>query len=137
MRRRRLFTIPGEEPQITLTPLIDTVLVLLITFMIAMPVMHNILNIELPSSSSDDAQGDKLQGVTVFLDRDRHLWVNEKEIARADLTPEVERILGAARDQVVIVKADRLVPYGEVAGIVDDIKYLGGVHYVALATEHA
>lgn len=141
MRRRRQNTTPQySAPEISLTPLIDTVLVLLVTFMIAMPVMQNMLSIELPSGSANDentTQGAKgAAGISVYLDCDRKLFVNEQQIAWPLLIKEIERRLGNARDQVVYVKADRHVPYGEVVRIIDDIKYLGGVRYVALSTEH-
>lgn len=143
MKRRRLGATPLENPEFSLTPLIDTVLVLLVTFMIAMPVMQNAINIELPSgAASDEQEAPVHQQLTVSIGRDPAsrevaLAVNNKVVSWPDLIPELERNLGNARDQVVVVKADQSIFYREVAHVIDDIKYLGGVRYVALATEHA
>lgn len=126
-------------PDITLTPLIDTVLVLLITFMVAMPVMQNMLNIELPSgSTSDDPRGKtRDRSVSVYIDREKHLYINEKPVDRTRFISDLEAQVGsgASPDKVVIVGADRHLLYEDVAAVVDDIRYLGGVQYVALATQ--
>lgn len=133
--RKRGRSLPHLE--IPLTPLIDTVLVLLITFMVAMPVMQNEINIELPSSSAnDDSKGEsRNRSITVFIDKKRQLFLNEKLVKEPVLLLELEKLLQGEQEQVVMVKADRSVEYGEVVRVVDDIKYLGGVRYVALATQ--
>jgi len=58
-------------------------------------------------------------------------------VAAGDFLKELEKILLAQKgeDHIVMVKADQTVSYGDIVRIVDDIKYLGGVRYVALATE--
>lgn len=133
-RRRALSHLP--VPEITLTPLIDTVLVLLITFMIAMPVMQNTLNIELPSGAANESEAaGPAQSITIGISRDRHVSLNGNEIPYKSLVAELEKLVGARQDRVVSVEADWRVPYGDVARVVDDIKYLGGVRYVALKTD--
>ena len=127
-------------PEITLTPLIDTVLVLLVVFMIATPLLHNHIAIELPTSSTND-EAAKLETsqdpVGVFLDKNKNLFINDVPVSREKFFDELEKKLAGTQERVVFVHADKSVPYGVVIQIVDDIKYLGGVKYVALATEHA
>ncbi len=139
-RRRQARRIgPPETLDIPLTPLIDTVLVLLITFMVAMPVMQNAIDIELPRGSANDSPNvvkNPNDVITVFVDKHRQLFLNNKPVKSSELIDALEKKLGAVRDQVVFVKADRTVPYGDVVRVVDDIKYLGGVKYVALATQN-
>lgn len=127
-------------PEINLTPLIDTVLVLLVVFMIATPLLHNHIAIELPTSTTNDdaaAVEKNQEPVGVFLDKDKNIFINDVPVKREKFFEELEKKLAGAQDRVVFVHADRSVPYGVVIQIVDDIKYLGGVKYVALATEHA
>lgn len=134
--QKRKFTLP----EINLTPLIDTVLVLLVVFMIATPLLHNHIAIELPTSTTNDdaaAVEKNQEPVGVFLDKDKNIFINDVPVKREKFFEELEKKLSGAQDRVVFVHADRSVPYGVVIQIVDDIKYLGGVKYVALATEHA
>jgi biopolymer transport protein ExbD len=133
-RKRR----PVAAIEISLTPLIDTVLVLMITFMVAMPVMQNTLNVELPTGAATDSRPDgKTQTITIYIDRNNKLYVNEKPVrSREDLIRELGKMLSASREEVVYVSADCHVLYETVAQVIDDIKYLGGVRYVALATKN-
>lgn len=135
MRKKRHHFAPLE---ISLTPLIDTVLVLLITFMVAMPVMQNMLHVELPTGSANDGKkGGGDTDISVYVDRQRQLYVNEKPVKRSDLVQELEKHVGKNRNKVVYVYADKNVVWNDVAHVIDDIKYLAGVEYVALPTQVA
>ncbi|HBY05510.1 MAG: Cell division and transport-associated protein TolR [candidate division TM6 bacterium GW2011_GWE2_42_60] len=138
-KRRGRRVAPPAGIEISLTPLIDTVLVLLVTFMVAMPVMQNAIKIDLPRGAANDNQSSGAQaqdGITVYVDKQRRLFLNEQPVKAHELIDRIEQKLGKTRSQVVFVKADRSVPYGDVVRIVDDIKYLGKVEYVALATQN-
>lgn len=126
-----------ESVEISLTPLIDTVLVLLIIFMVTMPIIQNTIQVELPTSSTNDDTLSTQGPVTVYLDKAQNLFIDEESANAVDFLKTLEKKLAARgeAEQVVLVKADRSVSYGEVVRLVDDIKYLGGVRYVALATE--
>lgn len=127
-------------PEMILTPLIDTVLVLLVVFMLTTPILHNYVAIELPTGSSNDGEVATQAGaeaLTVSLDKGGAVFINDMKVAREKFFDELEKKLAGAQDRVVFVSADRSIPYGTVIQIVDDIKYLGGVKYVALATEQA
>lgn len=133
----------GRHPltaiEISLTPLIDTVLVLLITFMVAMPVLQNTLNVELPTGAASDTapSGQKSRGITIFIDRNSKLYVNEKPVnSREELVREIEKLLAVSPDEVVYISADQHVLYETVARVIDDIKYINKVRYVALDTKN-
>ena len=125
-------------PEMILTPMIDTVLVLLVAFMMATPLMHNYITVELPTGSSHDTTVDEAQkdSITVSLDKDKHLFINDVKVSNEQFFNELEKKIAGQQDRVVFVHADSSIPYGNVIRVVDDIKYLAGVKYVALATEH-
>jgi biopolymer transport protein ExbD len=117
-----------------------TVLVLLITFMVAMPVVRNSVAIELPKSSSNDDLQDKnaQESIAIYIDRQQRIFVDDVPVKRPDLSVALEEKLSHMKDRkgsVVFVHADEFVPYGSVVTVVDDIKYLSGVKYVALVTQ--
>lgn len=138
-RRGRHKSRTSAIPEISLTPLIDAVLVLLVIFMIATPIMHNSINIELPTSSTKDASAEqeKDTAIVVNIDKDKKLFINDTPVTQEKFFDELEKKLDGAQERVVFVNADRSIPYGTVIQVVDDIKYLGGVKYVALATQSA
>lgn len=136
-KQRRHRVRNAHNPEVSLTPLIDTVLVLLVIFMIATPIMNNMINIELPSSSTNDEtltkESDK--SVVVFIDKDQNLFINDTKVIKEQFFDVLEKKLKDSQERVVFVKADKSIPYGTVIQVVDDIKYLGGVEYVALAAQ--
>lgn len=141
-RRGRYKERNASTPEVSLTPLIDTVLVLLVIFMMTTPIMQRVtqLNIELPSSSTNEesSEQEKSNSVSVYLDKNKKLHINDTYVEKEKFFDVLEKELekaGNLHDRVVFVNADKVIPYGVVLQIVDDIKYLGGVKYVALATQ--
>ena len=68
-KRRRARPSPQE---ISLTPLIDTALTLLIIFMVTTPMMHNAIKVNLPQGKSNEAGGQ--QELVVYLTSDEQLF---------------------------------------------------------------
>jgi biopolymer transport protein TolR len=152
IRRERRSKRRRAAPELILTPLIDTVLVLLVVFMLTTPLLHNAITVELPTSSTNDQTTveDTKAAITVTIDKNRNLFINDQPVPREKFFEVLENCLrqsdlaklsgggsdNSSADRIVFVQADRSIPYGVVIQIVDDIKYLGGVKYVALSTEH-
>lgn len=129
-RGRRQFHLPD----ITLTPLIDTALTLLIIFMIATPMMHNSIKISLPKGQVKETTEPPKQ-LVVSLDKDKKIALDGKKLSFSGLVQEVNKKVVGKKDQTVFVKADTASNYGQVIKIVDELKRIKGVSYVALATE--
>lgn len=128
-KRNMLFEVP-------LTPLIDTALTLLIIFMIASPMMHNAIRVNLPQGKAKE-DGVSAQPIVVYIDKQEKIYLNDAPIGLqemlAQLTPELlQRSEGA-----VYVKADQEVHYGKVIQVVDALKVTGGVRSVGLSTKRA
>ena len=133
-RKRRTST---TLPEISLTPLIDTALTLLVIFMVTTPMINNSLKIDLPSGRAQEDHSNK-QELIVFVDKDLHLYVNNDQVSNFDaLIKKVKNIVGKDANRTVFVKADKGVNYGYVIELVDHIKFVGGISYVALATKRA
>jgi biopolymer transport protein ExbD len=119
---------------ISMTPLIDTALTLLVIFMMATPVIQNAVRITLPNGESKE-DGGAQQELVVFLDKNNQLYLNKDKIEKKNLIAEIKKQVGNKTEKTVFVKADRGVNYGTVIELVDEIKIIGGVKYVALATQ--
>lgn len=119
---------------ISMTPLIDTALTLLVIFMMATPVIQNAVRITLPNGESKE-DGGVQQELIVFLDKNNQLYLNKDKIEKKNLIAAIKKQVGNKSEKTVFVKADRGVNYGTVIELVDEIKIIGGVKYVALATQ--
>lgn len=120
---------------LSMTPLIDTALTLLIIFMVATPVLQNAIKVTLPRGNAQEDASNQSTELIVFIDKDGDFYVNKDKIAKADLIAHIKKSIGNDQEKTVYVKADRAISYGTVIELVDDIKYVGGIKYVALATQ--
>jgi biopolymer transport protein ExbD/biopolymer transport protein TolR len=117
--------------EINVTPLVDVMLVLLIISLLAAPMLQRGIQLELPATETateiDEAR------IVVSLDRDSRIRINDRPV-QADLLLEQMRRLAATRpSETVFLQADKLLPYGEVLLVMDQIRK-AGVTRVALVT---
>lgn len=105
---------------INVTPFIDVILVLLIIFMVAAPLMTTGVPVQLPKTAAQKvAQAKKPLEVTV--DKDGQPSIAKEVLTMVTLVPRLRAMAAENRDQVMLVRGDRDVPYGrvmEVMGLV-------------------
>lgn len=130
-RKRRTRTAITD---ISLTPLIDTALTLLIIFMVAAPMMQNAISITLPKGKKNEV-GSTPQELVVYVDKAGKHYLDGKPYESKKLIEQLQRQVGRGKERTVFVKADQGASYGNVLELVDQIKVVGGVKYVALATQ--
>jgi len=118
---------------ISLTPLIDTALTLLIIFMIATPMMHNAIRVTLPKGSAQEA-GTAQQELVVYVDAQGAYFFNNEKMTLAEIVSALKGAVKDQKEQTVFVKADAQASYGAVIELVDTVKVVGGLKHVALAT---
>lgn len=119
---------------ISMTPLIDTALTLLVIFMIATPMIQNAVRVTLPKGNAKEDAGTQQQTV-VYIDKDQHITFNGKQLTFQELVPMLKQAIGNDTNKMVHVKADQTVSYGTVLELVDHIKVVGGISHVVLATQ--
>ncbi len=129
-RRKRIAAVTD----ISLTPLIDTALTLLIIFMVASPMMQNAIKVTLPKGQAKEDLGLQ-QELEVYVEKNGNLFFDGIKYDDAKkLIVMLQKKVGVDQDKTVYVKADTAVAYGNVIELVDKIKVIGGIKYVALAT---
>lgn len=120
-------------PEIMLTPLIDTALTLLVIFMVAAPVLHRGIKVDLPKGNSKEVKGK--QDLVVTITKDSKLFFNSFPVEKSSLAATVKKEM--LDDQTpVYVRGDSSISYGRVIEIVDELKQ-SGVRYVAMSTRAA
>ena len=114
----------GAITGINVTPLVDVTLVVLIIFMATAPMIaRRALKIELPKA----AQHEKMatDALNVALDGARGLTLSGKPVTAEQLKRALSLAVAADPGQPVTISADRTLPYGEVASLLDDIRAAG------------
>ena len=113
-----------ETHDINVTPFIDVVLVLLITFMIAAPLATVDVPVNLPTSTTQP-QPRPDRPIFVTLRADRSLAVGDAAVARETVAAALDAASRHDRDQRVLLRADRTVAYGEVMAVMDLLRGAG------------
>ncbi len=130
--RRNAMTIP----EITLTPLIDTALTLLVIFMVTSPLLNNGIKIDLPKGKVQETKGLQ-EDLVVYIDKERKLYLNEKQLNNKQLHDQLKQKIAHQKNKTIFVKGDGKVEYQEVIAVVEQVKKIEGVDRVALATAPA
>jgi biopolymer transport protein TolR len=111
--------------EINVTPMVDVMLVLLIIFMVAAPLMVQGVPLELPKTSAAKL-GQLKKPKIVSLSADGLLYIRDEQVTRDRLVPrllEIKSTEGA--DGIVYVRADRSIAYGEVMEILGRVGEAG------------
>jgi len=111
--------------------MVDVMLVLLIIFMVAAPAMQRGIRLELPKTVN--AQKIDRSRVVVSIDRENHIRLNDKLIHPDLLVQRMETLSQLTPEETVFLRADKLLPYGEVLLVMDKIRS-AGMTDVALVT---
>lgn len=121
--------------EINVTPLVDVMLVLLIIFMVAAPMMSTGVEVDLPSTQAPRMELDE-EKLVLSIDADQNVYLGE-ELIPADRLHEV--LLNNARlqaDDEIYVRADESVPYGFVLNVFT-IANQAGIEKLGLVTDPA
>lgn len=123
----------GALADINVTPLVDVILVLLIIFMIASPVVLQGLQTELPKAIISDLEIESNQ-VVVTLTLNKVLFINQDPVSREDFIQTLRDRVSAAPQRYVYLRADKALTYGDVARVIELIKE-AGVPNMGIVTE--
>jgi biopolymer transport protein TolR len=122
----RLERTTGPQPMgdINMTPLIDVMLVLLVIFMITAPLMTSSLKLDLPSSDGAQAS-DSTPFVALAIDAEGKLYLGDEPLDAAALGARLAE--KAQRNPLLEVqlRADKSVPYGQVASLIGRVQQAG------------
>jgi biopolymer transport protein TolR len=111
--------------EINVTPFVDVMLVLLIIFMVAAPLMTVGVPLELPESEARPLPAPEEEPLTVNLDGQGRIYVQDTEIAREDLIPRLAAIREARGEGRIFLRADRGLDYGRVMAVMGALNRAG------------
>jgi len=119
--------------EINMTPFVDVVLVLLVIFMIAAPLMVQGVAVTLPRTAGA-ITSPVTQPLIVTLARDRSLYIRDQKVDPADLVDELKALRAKEGETTVYVRADKGAPYGDVMELLGQVG-AGGYQRVSLLAQ--
>ena len=126
--------VPAAEMNVT--PLIDVLLVLIITFMVITPLTPKGLNalVPQPDPNAKPSQDVLNRTVVITIDRGRNIKINQDPVAITDLGTRLDDIFKNRNERIVFVKGDDALEFNTVAQVIDIAKGVG-IDKIGLVTE--
>ncbi|MFH1806375.1 MAG: protein TolR [Pseudomonadota bacterium] len=132
-RRGRRSRRRAAMSDINVTPMVDVMLVLLVIFMVAAPLMTVGVDVDLPETTAAPMSGQD-EPLVVSVSSDGTIYIMDSEVENDSLTARLEAISENKLDTRIFVRGDRAIDYGRVMEVMGMIN-AAGFTKVALVAE--
>ncbi len=105
--RRRRSAAMGE---INITPFVDVMLVLLIIFMVAAPLLMTGVDVNLPQSAAGELKQTEEEPITITVQQDGSVFINQTSVSENEFVTKMAA--NTNKDAKIIMNADQNVDYG-------------------------
>ena len=120
--------------EINVTPFVDVMMVLLIIFMVAAPMLAVGVPVELPRTAAGALPSEAEEPLTVTLTSDGRMLVQTTETAPSDLLPQLRAVAAERTSRKVFLRADGAIPYERVVQVMGALN-AGGFSDIGLVTD--
>ena len=126
-KNRQKFTNRNFVPmsEINVTPFVDIMLVLLIIFMVAAPLLSVGIEVDLPTTKAKPLSIEKESPLTLTLDKDSNLFINEVKIKKEELRTRLLAIRKERESDEIYLRASKSIKYQNVASILALVSSIG------------
>lgn len=123
-RRGRRSNRRAAMSDINVTPMVDVMLVLLVIFMVAAPLMTVGVEVDLPETSAAPMTGQD-EPLVVSVSAEGTIYIMDSEIAQDTLSEKLAAITENKADTRIFVRGDKAIDYGRVMQVMGLIKDAG------------
>ncbi|MFN3824769.1 MAG: protein TolR [Pseudorhodobacter sp.] len=130
--RRRRKAAPMSE--INVTPFVDVMLVLLIIFMVAAPLLTVGVPIELPRTAASALPTEQEEPLAITMAADGRLLIQTQEVAEGEFIPKLRAVAAERTTDKIFLRADGAIPYSRVAQVMGALN-AAGFRNIGLVTD--
>lgn len=121
--------------EINVTPFVDVMLVLLIVFMVAAPLLTSGVAVDLPQSEAKSIPDEDNKPIEITLAKDGKLYIGDTQMKPNTLKFKLEAMTEGQSDRRIYIRADTSLEYGRVMKVIGSIN-AAGFSKVALISEN-
>ncbi|MHC0053345.1 protein TolR [Actibacterium sp. D379-3] len=133
-RRRRSRGRSAAMSEINVTPMVDVMLVLLIIFMVAAPLLTVGVPVELPETAAEALPTEPEEPLTITLSTDGKITLQTTETPADQLIPKLRAIAAERESDRIYLRADGAIPYERVMQVMGALN-AAGFRNIGLVTE--
>ncbi len=122
-----------RKAEVNITNLMDVMMVLLVVFMVAAPLMTSGIALDLPKVGGKALEGDETS-INISVDKDGYYYIGETEIAADKIVEKLNAMRAENSELSVTISGDAGAEYGRVIGLMAILKE-AGFDKVGLKTE--
>ena len=131
-RRHSRRSVPMSE--INVTPFVDVMLVLLIIFMVAAPMLTVGVDVELPKSAASALESENEEPLTITITKEGKIVLQTSTIPREELVTRLQGVAAERSSNRIFLRADGAIPYEIVMQIMGALN-AGGFQDIGLVTD--
>lgn len=111
--------------EINVTPFVDVMLVLLVIFMVAAPLMTVGVPIDLPKAKARALQQDNKQPIQISFQKDGSLYLNDDQVSPDRLIALIDVLSEGKKDKIIYIRGDQSLTYGQIMAVMGEINKAG------------
>ncbi len=120
--------------EMNVTPVVDVMLVLLIVFMVAAPMLTVGVPVELPRTSASALPAEREEPLSITLTADGQMMIMTTEVAPGELIPRLRAVASERQDNRIFLRADGAIPYERVVQVMGALN-ASGFNNIGLVTD--
>ena len=122
-----------RKADVNITNLMDVMMVLLVVFMVAAPLLTSGIPLNLPKVGGKTLSGESTS-VNISVDAEGHYYIGKSVVRDEEILPKLKAIKGENDELTVTISGDTVTEYGRVIGLMAILKE-AGYEKVGLKTE--
>jgi biopolymer transport protein TolR len=111
--------------EINVTPFVDIMLVLLIIFMVAAPLLSVGVEVDLPNTQAKPLAIENEKPLTLTMDKESNIFINEVQIKKEDIRTKLLAIRKERKSDEIYLRASKNIEYQKVASVLALVSNIG------------